>query len=178
MTDRKGPLVFGDIVVRGVIRPTGKPKTKKRNTRPGAPEALSDPRQARPGEAIGGGFYVFRRTARTGRIRCPEWPFEHPHLSAAVAERDRLRQSHPDERFEVFVELPGVIPDPGPPLEGHAARLREHIAREGYTAYAACNGAALDCLVAMGHAAIHGTGPTCRVTITKAGREALKGGDA
>jgi hypothetical protein len=74
---------------------------KPRNTKPGRPPFLADPRKERPGETIGGGFFVFRRTAKTGRIRVPEWPFEHPNRAAAEAERDRLASMHPNETFVV-----------------------------------------------------------------------------
>ena len=80
-------------------------KPKRRNTRPGAPGFLEDPRDSREGEKIGGGFFVFRRTGRTGRIRPPEWPFEHPTLEAAQAEAARLAEKHPKERFVVVGEI-------------------------------------------------------------------------
>lgn len=80
--------------------PTDRPK--RRNTRPGTPPFLSDLRQERPGELIGGGFIVIRRGNRTGRLRVPEWPFEHPTLEAAMAECDRLSEAHPGEVFEVY----------------------------------------------------------------------------
>lgn len=77
-------------------------KPKKRNSRPGSPKFLPDPRKARDGESIGSGFFVFRRGGRTGRIRCPEYPFEHPTLEAATAERERLAEKYPGETFQVF----------------------------------------------------------------------------
>jgi hypothetical protein len=85
---------------------TARPRPKKRNAQPGRPSYLKDPRDTREGEAIGGGFFVFRRGQRTGRIRAPEWPFEHPTLSAAYVERDRLAALHPGETFIVVAERP------------------------------------------------------------------------
>ncbi|MAN99936.1 hypothetical protein [uncultured Roseovarius sp.] len=73
--------------------------------KPGAPGVLLDPRLLRRGEKIGGGFFVFRRTSGTGRIRAPEWPFEHPSLGAAIDERDRLAAKHPNEEFIVMFEV-------------------------------------------------------------------------
>lgn len=80
-------------------------KTARRNTRPGSPTFLTDPRTARPGERIGTGFIVFRRGKGSGRLRCPEYPFEHPTLAAALLERDRLAALHPGETFQVFAPV-------------------------------------------------------------------------
>lgn len=77
-------------------------KGKKRNEQAGRPAFLSDARKTRPGEVIGGGFFVFRRGGNSGRVRCPEWPFEHPTREAADAEAERLRAKFPGERFDVF----------------------------------------------------------------------------
>lgn len=82
-----------------------RPKGKKRNTQPGHPTYLADPRDQRPGESIGGGYFVFRRAGNCKRIRVPEWPFEHPTLEAAVAERDRLSAKFPTEKFIVVSEV-------------------------------------------------------------------------
>lgn len=75
----------------------------KRNLKQGRPSYLADARLAREGEKIGGGYFVFRRTSRTGRIRAPEWPFEHPTQGAAEAERDRLSALHPEDSFILVV---------------------------------------------------------------------------
>lgn len=77
-------------------------RPKRRNTRPGTPPFLKDPREARPNEMIGGGYFVFRRGKDTGRIRAPEFPFEHPTYGDAYAEARRLAALHPGETFEVL----------------------------------------------------------------------------
>lgn len=84
-------------------------KPQRRNTRPGSPSFLDDPRTARDGERIGSGFIVFRRGKGSGRLRCPEYPFEHPNLAAAQAERDRLSALHPGETFIVFAAIRPAI---------------------------------------------------------------------
>lgn len=82
-------------------------KPKKRNTQKGHPAFLADARNERPEEKIGGGHFVFRRGGRSGRIRAPEWPFEHPTLEAAQAERARLSGKYPKETFIVVSEVSG-----------------------------------------------------------------------
>jgi hypothetical protein len=87
---------------------TAAPTPRRRaNTKPGAPPGLADARRARPDEFIGGGFFVFRRTAGTGRIRIPEWPFEWQTRELAQIEADRLAALHPGETFQVFGQLTG-----------------------------------------------------------------------
>lgn len=65
----------------------------------------------RKGETIGGGFFVFRRGKKTGRVGCktPWMPFEHPAKSAAIAEADRLGRRYPGETFEVFATTGATI---------------------------------------------------------------------
>lgn len=60
----------------------------------------------RPGEVIGGGFFVFRRGKRTGRVGCRPnaLPFEHPTYESAKKEADRLSSLCPGETFVVFGE--------------------------------------------------------------------------
>lgn len=55
-------------------------------------------------EQIGGGFFVFRRGKKTGRIsvRTTVLPFEHPSYEAAEAEALRLADIHRGETFQVF----------------------------------------------------------------------------
>ncbi|MAM60827.1 MAG: hypothetical protein CMH11_04990 [Maritimibacter sp.] len=69
---------------------------------------MKDPRDTREGESIGGGYIVFRRGGGTGRIRCPEYPFEHPTFEAAINERDRLAAQFPGETFQVFCATAAV----------------------------------------------------------------------
>lgn len=80
-------------------------KPRRANTKPGAPAPLPDPRCARPEEHIGGGFFVFRRTKGTGRIRAPEWPFEWQTRELAQVEATRLAALHPGETFQVFGQI-------------------------------------------------------------------------
>ncbi|GHC61300.1 hypothetical protein [Limoniibacter endophyticus] len=62
----------------------------------------------RKGEKIGGGFFVFRRGKKTGRISAGNsLPYEHPSLASAAAEAARLAKMNPGETFEVF-ETTGV----------------------------------------------------------------------
>jgi hypothetical protein len=83
------------------------PKPRRANTKPGAPAVLLDPRRARPEEHIGGGWFVFRRTKGTGRIRAPEWPFEWQTRELAEIEAARLTTLHLGETFQVFGHVPG-----------------------------------------------------------------------
>ena len=55
-------------------------------------------------EQIGGGFFVFRRGKRTGRISVRQNipPFEHPSYEAAAKEAFKLAQRFPGETFQVF----------------------------------------------------------------------------
>lgn len=63
----------------------------------------------RPGEKIGGGFFVFRRGKKTGRVgvRPATTPFEHPDFYAAKAEANRLAKKHRGERFVVVAQVEG-----------------------------------------------------------------------
>lgn len=62
---------------------------------------LKDPRKAREGEVIGGGWFVFRRGDGTGRIRPAHWPFEHASKEAAEAEARKLAEANPGLIFNV-----------------------------------------------------------------------------
>lgn len=64
----------------------------------------------RKNESIGGGYFVFRRGKKTGRIGCktPWVPFEHDSEESAREEADRLSLKLPGESFEVF-ESAGYI---------------------------------------------------------------------
>jgi hypothetical protein len=57
----------------------------------------------RKGEKIGGGFFVFRRGKKTGRVGVTSsLPYEHPSLSSAVAEAERLSQANPGEIYQIL----------------------------------------------------------------------------
>ena len=58
----------------------------------------------RKGEKIGGGWFVFRRGKKTGRIgtRQNTMPFEHPTEESAFIEAKRLAALHPGEKYSVF----------------------------------------------------------------------------
>ena len=63
---------------------------------------LKDPRKAREGETIGGGYFVFRRGDGTNRVRPSNWPFEYATPEAAYAQAEKLAQANPGFTFEVF----------------------------------------------------------------------------
>ena len=66
---------------------------------------------ARTGEMIGGGFFVFRRGSEHGRIRpttkgkTTMLPFEHPTREAAEEEMERLAILHKGREFCVFEQV-------------------------------------------------------------------------
>jgi len=62
---------------------------------------LKNPKLARKGETIGGGWFVFRRGDDTGRIRPAWWPFEYASQVEAAAEARRLATLSPGYRFDV-----------------------------------------------------------------------------
>lgn len=62
---------------------------------------LKNPKIARPGEAIGGGYFVFRRGDDTGRIRPANWPFEYATQEAAQAQANILASRNPGYRFDI-----------------------------------------------------------------------------
>lgn len=63
----------------------------------------------RRSETIGGGYFVFRRGKRTGRVGIrTTLPFEHPDLASATAEASRLARENPGETYEVF-QSTGVV---------------------------------------------------------------------
>lgn len=66
---------------------------------------LKDARLPRKGEAIGGGFFVFRRGSSTNRIITRRWMFEHPTYEAALAEATRLKLAFPEDTFVVLGEV-------------------------------------------------------------------------
>lgn len=64
------------------------------------------PAKPRPGEIVGGGYFIFRRGDGTGRVRPSMWPYEHGSAETARAEAERLSRAFPGYRFDVF-ELAG-----------------------------------------------------------------------
>lgn len=62
--------------------------------------------RAEKGEVVGGGYFVFRRGKRTGRIgvKNSTIPFEHGSRESAMAEVARLEKQYPGETFKVFVQ--------------------------------------------------------------------------
>ena len=72
------------------------------------------PRGAHPrkGEEIGGGFFVFRRGKKTGRISVHSTlPFEHSNMLEATKEGIRLTGKLKGETFAVFQQV-YLIPNP------------------------------------------------------------------
>ncbi|PWJ81559.1 hypothetical protein C7441_11091 [Pseudaminobacter salicylatoxidans] len=70
---------------------------------------LKDPRKARKGEVIGGGFFVFRRGDGTNRIRPSQWPYEYGSQEAAEEQARILAKSNPGYRFDVLYVVSGFI---------------------------------------------------------------------
>ena len=63
----------------------------------------------RDGEVIGGGWFVFRRGKKTGRISgSSTLPFEHPTFADAAKEAGRLSRQHPGESFVVLHQVSQV----------------------------------------------------------------------
>ena len=52
-------------------------------------------------ERLGGGWFVFGRSGKDGRIHPTPVPFEHPTLAAAEAEAQRLAEKYPNRTFHV-----------------------------------------------------------------------------
>lgn len=65
------------------------------------------PPRSERGEVIGGGYIIFRRGKKTGRVgyKPHSYPFEHGSLESAEKEVQRLMDENPGERFSIFVEL-------------------------------------------------------------------------
>lgn len=59
--------------------------------------------KGRKGETIGGGFIIFRRGKKTGRVSVGSTlPFEHGTFEEAFEEATRLAALFPEESFCVF----------------------------------------------------------------------------
>ena len=68
--------------------------------------------RARRNEKVGGGYFVFKRGRRTGRIKtghilAGKMPFEHPDLESATNEAARLAVEH-GGHYSVFAEVRGA----------------------------------------------------------------------
>ena len=59
------------------------------------------------GEVVGGGFFIFRRGKKTGRIGCKSKaiPFEHGSLESAMGEAMRLAETNQGEEFAIVHEI-------------------------------------------------------------------------
>ncbi|SMC41484.1 hypothetical protein SAMN06297251_102105 [Fulvimarina manganoxydans] len=62
---------------------------------------LKNPKVARKGETIGGGWFVFRRGNDTRRIRPSWWPFEYASREDAAVQAEKLAAENPGYRFDV-----------------------------------------------------------------------------
>lgn len=61
--------------------------------------------KARQHETIGGGFFVFRRHRKSGRIHPSQWPFEHASAEAAAVQAKKLADANPGNEFIVVGEI-------------------------------------------------------------------------
>lgn len=59
----------------------------------------------RPGEKIGSGIIVMGRVQPSGRLDAIRPPYEHPDLTSALTEAQRLAKAEPGRTFRVFMEL-------------------------------------------------------------------------
>lgn len=59
------------------------------------------------GEKIGGGFIIFRRHRKSGRVALPQiaLPFEHASFEAAEKEMKRLAAKHEGNEFCIFYQV-------------------------------------------------------------------------
>jgi hypothetical protein len=96
------------------------------------------PASTRRGEQIGGGWFVFRRGKRTGRIGIrTQLPFEHPTREAALTEARRLADLTPGETYQVFGGLDQITSEPAELLtRDQASTLPGAPAPQGRTAAA------------------------------------------
>jgi hypothetical protein len=81
---------------------------------------IKAPQKNRAGEKVGGGWFVFRRGRRTGRIRPSNFPFEHPTQESAMLEARRLAYAHPGLRFCVIGQFADVSVEQVIPAEESA----------------------------------------------------------
>ena len=72
----------------------------------------------RKNELVGGGWFVFRRGRKGGRIKPSPYPFEHPTRIAALQEALRLSAISPGVQFAVLQvtdtvrDMPDVADEP------------------------------------------------------------------
>lgn len=83
-------------------------KTKKLNKHKAW---LSDgaPVRKELGERIGGGWFVFKRDPKTGRIRPSQFPFEYPDKKKAQAQADHLSDVNPGAEFIILQSVATVF---------------------------------------------------------------------
>lgn len=68
-----------------------------------SPRRPSSKTKPRKNEQIGGGYFVFRRGKKTGRVGIKSSvPYEHGSFEQALAEASRLASLCEGETFEVF----------------------------------------------------------------------------
>jgi hypothetical protein len=70
---------------------------------------LKNPKQARKGETIGGGFFVFRRGDGTNRIRPSMWPFEYASKEEAETQATALAMANPGYTFDVVQVVNKIV---------------------------------------------------------------------
>lgn len=70
---------------------------------------LKDPRKARAGEVIGGGWFVFRRGGGTNRIRPALYPFEYGSEDAALEQARKLGAANPGQTFIIVGQSQAVM---------------------------------------------------------------------
>lgn len=76
-----------------------------------------DARKAK-GEVVGGGWFVFRRSKKTGRIGGGgQLPFEHGSWESAFTEAKRLAAAQPGETFQVLESHGAAGPFRAPSVE-------------------------------------------------------------
>lgn len=65
------------------------------------------PPRTERGEVIGGGYIIFRRGKKTGRVGYKPYsiPFEHGSYESAQKEVARLMEENPGERYSIFADL-------------------------------------------------------------------------
>ena len=72
----------------------------------GVEKPVTVPRHER-GEVVGGGYLIFRRGKKTGRVgyKPHSMPFEHGSYESAKKEVARLEEANPGEKFHIFADM-------------------------------------------------------------------------